>query len=168
VYLESLIQLVNFSTMRYKISWNLNYMKWEIIWVCQFYCRYNNILIFDFTCSLGEGERPVTGACVRPRKWLWIWRRSSLWPFHARESGSSHCCHNELSSRNIRYVQKTFKNAFECTTIPKFYRLFPWSFTGFLNANLDGYFKSPANFCLLDIIAALHFIQVGSCITNTK
>ncbi|ODN05812.1 Neuroligin-1 [Orchesella cincta] len=30
---------------------------------------------------------------------------------------------------------------------------------GFLNANADGYFKSPANFALLDIIAALHWTQ---------
>ncbi|CAG7727130.1 unnamed protein product, partial [Allacma fusca] len=30
---------------------------------------------------------------------------------------------------------------------------------GFLNANSDGYFKSPANFALLDQIAALHWVQ---------
>lgn len=33
------------------------------------------------------------------------------------------------------------------------------SFTGFLNANVDRYSKAPANYGLMDIIAALHWIQ---------
>lgn len=32
-------------------------------------------------------------------------------------------------------------------------------FTGFLNANVDRYSKAPANYGLMDIIAALHWIQ---------
>lgn len=31
--------------------------------------------------------------------------------------------------------------------------------TGFLNANVDRYSKAPANYGLMDIIAALHWIQ---------
>ena len=64
----------------------------------------------------------------------------------------------EFSARHS--VQISVRWIFVSTTLSHFRPLNPFVFfSGFLNANTDPYSRSPANYGLMDQIAALHWIQ---------